>query len=457
MQGKPISLQQGMAAWMLSPLRSPVAFQRSKTADLFENLRMTAEGLASNGSTSGGTSEELRFCPMLSARKQSLQRVIWIGDSSREIGCMRVEATWRMLLIGVPLWLAVPGSAQSESRPSGAAAVQPAQPDAGTGKAQAAEAKQAEKTKAKEEKMVKKAAAARSKVYTGPNTIIVLPPKPILDEEGKQRLDPDGKPMFYPPVKQQRDKHGHPLFDANGKPVFQTATDLGYDERGKKIRAHKIKPPRMTPMTISRGTLTVDGMIGKAEMNYQIADFKYLYLYAPGIGTLVVSNEPFTGGKEEKGAFNKNNLTVTMGEHMLQLASDQWLLGKNKRVAPAYVMVDREFKLPSSFPVVGYGSTLKTPYEWPGSHENVPLKGAFVQPPPVPVNLRPVMLLKPCPTGEMRKPAPPVLPGQKEVVQPCVPIPKGSVTISKPATSGTGSGAASAAGDKASATSAAHS
>ncbi|MGC9197727.1 MAG: hypothetical protein ACP5E5_02180 [Acidobacteriaceae bacterium] len=351
---------------------------------------------------------------------------------------MRVEASWKLLLIGVPMWLAVGGLAQSGSAAATAgtqaAAVQAVQPAATVDKAQAKAAKQAERAKAKEAKIAKKAAEAKSKIYTGPNTIVVLPPKPILDEEGQQRLDPDGKPMFYPPVKQQRDKHGHPLFDANGKPVFQTATELGYDEHGKKLHAHKVRPPKMTPMTISRGTLTVDGMIGKAELNYQIADFKYLYLYAPGIGTLVVSGQPFTGAKEEKTAFDKNTLTVTAGEHVLQLASDQWLLGKKKKTAPAFVMLDREFNLPSSFPAVGYGSTLKTPYEWPGSHENAPLKGAFIQPPPVPVDLRPVMLLKPCPSGEMRKAAPPVLPGQKEVVQPCIPIPKGQVTMAKPST-----------------------
>src|SRR5271163_3815184 len=47
---------------------------------------------------------------------------------------------------------------------------------------------------------------AKKSAYTGPTEIVVLPPAPMLDEEGRQRLDPDGKPLFYPPVKQQRDK-----------------------------------------------------------------------------------------------------------------------------------------------------------------------------------------------------------------------------------------------------------
>src|SRR3984893_2106524 len=58
--------------------------------------------------------------------------------------------------------------------------------------------------------------------YTGPTTVVELPPTPMLDEEGKQRQDPDGKLMFNPPVRQQRDKKGHTLFDELGKPVMKT-------------------------------------------------------------------------------------------------------------------------------------------------------------------------------------------------------------------------------------------
>ena len=123
------------------------------------------------------------------------------------------------------------------------------------------------------------AATDKNKPYTGPTTLIELPPTPMLDEEGMQRQDPDGKLMFNPPVKQQRDKQGHPLFDADGKPVFQTKDDLGYDENGKKLHASKEKPPKMVAVSISRGTLTVDGMTGKAALNYEIKDLKYVYFY----------------------------------------------------------------------------------------------------------------------------------------------------------------------------------
>src|SRR5277367_2691803 len=151
--------------------------------------------------------------------------------------------------------------------------------------------------------------------YTGPMTLVELPPAPMLDEEKKQRLDPDGKPMFYPPVKQQRDKYGHPLFDAKNMPVMQTKDNLGYDENGKKLHAPKEKPPKTVSVSISRGILTVDGMTVKAALNYEIKDLKYVYVYVPGLGTIVVSNDPFPAAVEQKHAFDDKTLTVTVSEH----------------------------------------------------------------------------------------------------------------------------------------------
>lgn len=360
---------------------------------------------------------------------------------------MRMDRSWRLLLVGAPMLMMVQVLAAQDATPAAvpaaaaapaAATAQavPAPQAAATAAPQVAVAApvkadpKAEKAKAAEEKKEKKAEEAKKKIYTGPNTVIVLAPTPMLDEVGSQRLDPDGQPMFNPAVRQQRDKKGHPLFDDKGKPVFQTATELGFDEKGKKIHLSKVKPPKMTPVTIARGTFTVDGMIGKAELNYTIPDFKYMYLYAPGIGTLVVSNEPFPGATLQKNAFNDKTLTISTGDHHLQLASDNNLLGK--KPLAAYVLLDRTFVLPTPYPVVGYGGLTKAPYVWPGSHENTVLKGAFVKPPPIPVNLQPVLLLTPCPAGQMRRAAPPVLPGEKAPPQPCVVIPKGSATLSGP-------------------------
>jgi hypothetical protein len=257
--------------------------------------------------------------------------------------------------------------------------------------------------------------------YVGPKTLVELAPVPLLDEEGRQRLDPEGKPMFNAPVKQQRDKHGNPLFDENGKPVMQTESELGYDEKGKKIHGKKVKPPKTISVSIERGILTVDGMAGKAGLNYEIKDLKFIYLYAPWIGITIVSHSPFPGAIQEKNAFNDKTLTVTVEDHKLELYSEKRLLGKKPE--DAYVAVDRNFKLPSKTPVIGYGETLRPPYAWPGSRENVALKGP-VAPPPLPPSLRPVILLQPCPPGQMRMPGKTPLPGENLPPQPCVPIQK---------------------------------
>jgi hypothetical protein len=249
--------------------------------------------------------------------------------------------------------------------------------------------------------------------------VVELPPTPMLDAEGKQQQDPEGKLMFNPPVRQQRDKKGHPLFDAENKPVMQTKNELGYDENGKKLHAPKEKPPKTVSVSINRGTLTVDGMTGKAALNYEIKDLKYIYVYVPGIGTTIISNDPFPGAVEQKKAFDDKTLTVTVGDHVLQLASDNRLLGKTPE--SAYVLVDRSFSVPTKFPVVGYGPIRVAPYAWPGSKENEVLTGA-VEAPPLPADLRPTPLLQPCPAGQMRTAGPPVLPGQTAAPRPCVPI-----------------------------------
>ena len=250
--------------------------------------------------------------------------------------------------------------------------------------------------------------------------LVELPPTPMLDEEGRQRLDPDGKPMWNPPVRQQRDKRGHPLFDEMGKPVMQTPFELGYDEHGKKLHARKEKPAKAVSVSISAGTLTVDGMIGKAGLNYDIADLKYIYFYAPWVGTVVVSNAMFPGAKEQPGAFDQHTLTVKVDEHEFQLYSEKLLLGK--KPAAAFVAVNREFQMPSKMPLIGYGETLKPPYAWPGAKEIAGVRGA----PPVPASLRPALLLPPCPAGQMRAAGPATgsatMAGEKGRTQPCVAI-----------------------------------
>lgn len=207
---------------------------------------------------------------------------------------------------------------------------------------------------------------------------------PMLDETGKQLLDPDARPMFNPPPRPLLDKHGQPGLDENGKLLLQTKDNLGYDANGKKLKPEKVKEPKKVPVTIVEGTLTVDGWTGKARLNYDIADLKYMYIFAPGIGVTVISNAPFDGATEQKNAFDGKTLTVSVAEHTLQIASEKKLLNE-KHPSSAYVRVDREYAMNSRFPVMGYGTLRKPPYAWPEA------KWVATKAPELPKEVRPTV------------------------------------------------------------------
>ncbi len=155
-----------------------------------------------------------------------------------------------------------------------------------------------------------------------------------------------------------------------------------------KMKPVKEKPPKLLPVNIVHGELTVDGLIAKAGLNFQIADLKFFYIWVPGLGTAIVSNEPFPGAKIQVNALDGKVLTVDADGHQLQLACDQPLLN-DKRPKPKpismFVSVDRSFDKGSAYPEFGYGTVLKAPYSWPGTL--VDLRPGD-KAPPLPPNLR---------------------------------------------------------------------
>ncbi len=183
-----------------------------------------------------------------------------------------------------------------------------------------------------------------------------------------------------------------------GVPVTgaQTCTQKanGKKVKAKKVKVKKEKKPKLTHVAIDNGILTVDGFTGKAAMNYDIADLQYLYIWAPGVGTAVISNHAFPRAKEQPAAFDGPVLTVTVDGHQLQLTSTKRLLGK--KPASAWVLLDTSYIYPSRYPAVGYGSTVAEPFVWPGSrHSQANEKLAAA--PPLPANLLPVQLPAACP------------------------------------------------------------
>lgn len=196
--------------------------------------------------------------------------------------------------------------------------------------------------------------------------------------------------------------------DANFKPV-----KLGKvkDAKGKS-KVKKEKPPKLIPVNIVHGELTVDGLIAKAGLNFQILDLKYLYIWVPGLGTAVISNNPFPGATIEGGALDGNTLTVTVDGHTLQLTCDRPMLvtkdekreeikeekdeaklkpvkqpKPNKKDKPLamYVAIDRNWQKPSQYPEFGYGDLQKAPYSWPGTLADL---NPNSKAPPLPDNLK---------------------------------------------------------------------
>jgi hypothetical protein len=163
----------------------------------------------------------------------------------------------------------------------------------------------------------------------------------------------------------------------------------------KAVKKKKEKPPKLIPVHIRQGTLTVDGWTGKAEMNYDIADLKYIYVWAPGVGTVVVSTTKFPMAIEQKTAFNGNNLTLDAAGHSVQISSEQRLL-KSKQPISAWVYVDTSFRHHSAYPEMGYGAGKDAPYAWPGASQAPVESVGAVAPPPLPAGLRPAMAKPAC-------------------------------------------------------------
>jgi len=173
----------------------------------------------------------------------------------------------------------------------------------------------------------------------------------------------------------------------------------GQDPGKGKVKVCRIKLPKMTPVNITDGTLTVNGMIAKVGLNYQIADLKYLYFWVPGLGIVTVTDKPFPGAKEQLAAFHSKGLTVKLNDQIIELYSDNFLLKNDKKPLSAWVALDPTLTTPVDdphfrSPVFGWGVTPGAPYTWPGSMPTDPKKHALA--PPVPVNLRPV-IVKPVP------------------------------------------------------------
>ncbi len=132
------------------------------------------------------------------------------------------------------------------------------------------------------------------------------------------------------------------------------------------------------PLRVQSGVLTVDGLTVKTAVDLQISRFHYLYIYVPGSGTAVISEQPFAGAREQKAAFRGNTLTVFAGDRRLQLTAAKRLRGTRS----AFVRFDRGIGPGTRVPAVSFGDAAMVPAIWPdeemisrGPHIRLKVKG----------------------------------------------------------------------------------
>jgi|GEM_PF-5025378 len=211
------------------------------------------------------------------------------------------------------------------------------------------------------------------------------------EQSGVLRVLPEGMDE-NPPVKADLDLHnqtwkGEYEASKDGKPVLgpdARPIPVLYNKKGKRIKSN-IKPLKTHPLKVVNGILTVDGWTGKARLNYDIPEQSFLYFSSPQLGTVIISQAPFPGSREQKVAFTGKSLLVHVTDHDVELTSEQDFTGK--KAESAWVLVDPDFRADTRYPQMGYGSASHRPYAWPtakqwdgkGSVNAPPLPASLVQ------------------------------------------------------------------------------
>jgi hypothetical protein len=88
---------------------------------------------------------------------------------------------------------------------------------------------------------------------------------------------------------------------------------------------------------VINGVLTVDGLVAKVQLNYEIHHAGYLYIFVPGVGTAVVSRVQTYGSTKVLNAFHGSDLAFSVGGHNFELASQSPMVAAKE---DAYVRLD---------------------------------------------------------------------------------------------------------------------
>lgn len=149
-------------------------------------------------------------------------------------------------------------------------------------------------------------------------------------------------------------------------------------------------PAKLITAQVRDGVLTIDGMVAKVQLNYEIQRDGYMYFFVPGTGTAVLSLAPMPGAEKVRGAFDGQTLSFAAGGHSFELTSDGNLLARDKAKTDAYVRFDTTAVAAGRYPRMGFGNTLSAPYSWPLSAPASKDKYAhYVTPSPLPASVLP--------------------------------------------------------------------
>lgn len=153
-------------------------------------------------------------------------------------------------------------------------------------------------------------------------------------------------------------------------------------------------PEKPIHAKVQNGVLTIDGMVAKVHLNYDIKGAGYLYFYLPGTGTAIVSLSKMPGATFAKTAFRGPTLSFTADKHLFELTTDGKDFDEALTRDGVWVRFDATTASLGAYPMMGFGNVLEAPYQWPVAHAASRLAAAEEQsviPPPVPVNLLPKM------------------------------------------------------------------
>lgn len=154
--------------------------------------------------------------------------------------------------------------------------------------------------------------------------------------------------------------------------------------------AADLPPMEVMNAHIKNGTLTVDGMVAKVHMNYDINGSDFLYFYLPGGGTAIVALSRFPNAVLQKKAVNGSTITINGNGHIFQLTTDGKVFDDKHQ--DLWTRFDVGASALGRYPMVGFGNSLTAPFAWPASQPptRAQLSGDLaIVPPPVPVNLLP--------------------------------------------------------------------